>query len=197
MRLGIDDETKENPTPEDIERMVPDAPPNEDFIAFLERSDDVWIEGEATPDGRFHVSRFEGPEILNGTRDVDGRELRELFKLYLAGDDRFRQRMTWKAWDPKAAPASTGGGKQVYWPVIVLPGVALGAPAAARLDEDDARAVGAGLLRRVRPAVPCCGGGEAGGSPAHGAVAENDGTDHEIRAGFRVDAYQRREHSTQ
>jgi hypothetical protein len=125
MRLGIDDETKENPTPEDIERMVPDAPPNEDFIAFLERSDDVWIEGEATPDGRFHVSRFEGPEILNGTRDVDGRELRELFKLYLAGDDRFRQRMTWKAWDPKAAPASTGGGKQVYWPVIVLPGVGL------------------------------------------------------------------------
>jgi hypothetical protein len=116
MRLGIDDETVENPTAGDIERRIPDRSPHEAWSAFLERDDETWIEADAVENGRYRVSHVEGTKIFEGGREVDGQELRKLFALYLKGDDRFRQNMTWEAWDPKPVPQGTSSRTQGYWP---------------------------------------------------------------------------------
>jgi hypothetical protein len=125
MRLGIDDETVENPTAGDIERRIPDRSPHEAWSAFLERDDETWIEADAVENGRYRVSHVEGTKIFEGGREVDGQELRKLFALYLKGDDRFRQNMTWEAWDAKPVPQGTSSRKQGYWPVVVMPVAAI------------------------------------------------------------------------
>lgn len=125
MRLGIDDETVETPTAGDISSRIPDTPPHETWSAFLERDEETWIEADATEGGRFHVSHVEGTKIFEGGRSLDGREVRELFTLYLKGDERFRSRIPWKAWDPKEVAPASRIKKQAYWPVVVAPVAAI------------------------------------------------------------------------
>lgn len=118
MQLTIEDETIEHPTITDLERTIPDARPEPDWYVHLSHDDETFIEAEATPEGSYKVSYAEGGKLREATAAIDPAHLREIFALYLEGDQAWRSRLAWRDFDPATVPAST---KPKPWQILLIP----------------------------------------------------------------------------
>lgn len=105
MQLTIEDDTIDHPTIADLERTIPDSRPGPDWYVHLSQDDETFIEAEATPEGHYQVRYAEGGKLSRATAAIEPGQLREIFALYLTGDQAWRSRLDWRDFDPASVAA--------------------------------------------------------------------------------------------